>query len=65
MKTGIELALALLVAFALSAQPAEARITSIEFDPTRSQAPSYFPGQSPTFGGLSFGAVGWWRSTNG
>src|SRR2546425_7576196 len=63
MKTRIAFAVA--AAFALSAQLAEARITRIEFDPTRSQAPTYFAGQSPTFGGLSFGSVGQYEKLRG
>jgi hypothetical protein len=63
MKTGIAFAVA--AAFALSAHLAEARITSIEFDPTRSQSPTYFPEQSPTFGGLSFGSVGPYEKLRG
>ena len=58
-------AFAVAAAFALSAQLAEARITRIEFDPTRSQAPTYFAGQSPTFGGLSFGSVGQYEKLRG
>ena len=56
--------LAVAVAVALFAQLAEARITRIEFDPARSQSPSYF-GQSPTFGGLSFGTVGQYEKLRG
>ena len=56
--------LAVAVAVALFAQLAEARIVRIEFDPARSQSPSYF-GQSPTFGGLSFGTVGQYEKLRG
>jgi len=55
MKTRIACAVA--AAFALSAQLAEARITRVEFDPARSQ--------SPTFGGLSFGGVGQYEKLRG
>jgi len=55
MKTRIACAVA--AAFALSAQLAEARITRVEFDPARSQ--------SPTFGGLSFGDVGQYEKLRG
>jgi hypothetical protein len=63
MKTRIALAVA--AAFALSAQLAEARITSVTWDPARSQAPSMFPGQSAAFGGLSFGTVGQYEKLRG
>jgi hypothetical protein len=63
MKTRIALAVA--AAFALSAQLAEARITSVTWDPARSQAPSMFPGQSAAFGGLSFGSVGQYEKLRG
>jgi hypothetical protein len=49
--------IAIAVALALSAQLAEARITRVEFDPARSQ--------SPTFGGLSFGDVGQYEKLRG
>jgi hypothetical protein len=49
--------IAIAVALALSAQLAEARITRVEFDATRSQ--------SPTFGGLSFGDVGQYEKLRG
>ena len=52
------LALAVAAAFGLSAQFAEARITSIVIDCGRSQSPTFCAGQSPTFGGLSFGDAG-------
>jgi len=63
MKTRIALAVA--AACALSAQLAEARITSVTWDPARSQAPSMFPGQSAAFGGLSFGTVGQYEKLRG
>ncbi len=63
MKTRIALAVA--AAFALSAQLAEARITSVTWDPARSQAPSMFPGQSAAFGGSSFGTVGQYEKLRG
>jgi hypothetical protein len=55
MKTQTTLAAA--VALALSAGFADARITRVEFDPARSQ--------SPTFGGLSFGDVGQYEKLRG
>jgi hypothetical protein len=54
MKT---IALAVCAAFTLSASLAEARITSVVWDPARSQ--------SPTFGGLSFGTVGQYEKLRG
>jgi len=63
MKTRIALAVA--AAFSLSAQLAEARITSVTWDPARSQAPSMFPGQSAAFGGASFGSVGQYEKLRG
>ena len=63
MKTRIALAVA--AAFTLSAQLAEARITGVTWDPARSQAPTMFPGQSPAFGGLSFGATGQYEKLRG
>jgi len=58
-------ALAVAAACALSAQLAEARITSVTWDPARSQAPSMFAGQSAAFGGLSFGRVGQYEKLRG
>jgi hypothetical protein len=55
MKTRIAIAVA--AAFALSAQLAEARITGVDWDPARSQ--------SPTFGGLSFGSIGQYEKLRG
>lgn len=49
--------LGLCAAFAFTASLAEARITRIDFDPARSQ--------SPTFGGLSFGAAGQYEKLRG
>lgn len=62
MKT---IALAVSVAFALTASLAEARITSVTWDATRSQAPSMFPGQSAAFGGTFFGTVGQYEKLRG
>src|SRR6266850_407973 len=58
-------ALAVAAACALSAQLAEARVTSVTWDPARSQAPSMFAGQSAAFGGLSFGRVGQYEKLRG
>ena len=63
MKTRIALAVA--AAFALSAELAEARITSVTWDAARSQAPSMFPGQSAAFGASSFGTVGQYEKLRG
>jgi hypothetical protein len=57
VKKASTIALAVCAAFALSAPIAEARITSVVWDPARSQ--------SPTFGGLSFGAVGQYEKLRG
>jgi hypothetical protein len=54
MKT---LAVAVAAAFALAPLAVEARITSVTWDPARSQ--------SPTFGGLSFGLVGQYEKMRG
>lgn len=54
MKT---IALTVSAALVLTASLAEARITRIAFDPARSQ--------SPTFGGLSFGAAGQYEKLRG
>src|SRR5262245_62163478 len=54
-----------LVAALLAAPSAEARITSIVIDCARSQSPTICPGQSPTFGGLSFGSVGQYEKLRG
>jgi hypothetical protein len=51
---GITLASSLVAAL-VAAPAAEARITQIVIDCSRSQSPTFCPGQSPTFGGLSFG----------
>lgn len=59
------IAVAVSATFALAPLAAEARITGVTWDPARSQAPSMFPGQSPTFGGLSFGAVGQYEKLRG
>ena len=59
------LALAVAAAFGLSAQFAEARITSISIDCARSQSPTMCPGQSATFDGTSFGAVGQYEKLRG
>src|SRR2546430_9878342 len=58
-------ALAVAAAFSLSAQLAEARITSVTWDAARSQAPSMFPGQAAAFGGSSFGTVGQYEKLRG
>src|ERR1043166_8041497 len=52
-------------AMLLAAAVAEARITSITVDCTRSQSPSMCPGQSPTFGAMSFGTVGQYEKIRG
>ncbi len=44
---------------------ADARITEIVIDCARSQSPTLCAGQSPTFGGLSFGAVGQYEKLRG
>src|SRR4030095_11886375 len=54
-----------LVAAVFAAPPAEARITKIVIDFAQSQSPTFCPGQSPTFGGLSFGAVGQYEKLRG
>lgn len=55
-----------LFAFGLGlATSTEARITSIVIDCARSQSPTLCPGQSPTFGGLSFGSVGQYEKLRG
>jgi len=59
------IALAITAAFAVAPLIAEARITSVTWDPARSQAPSMFPGQSAAFGGLSFGGVGQYEKLRG
>src|SRR2546426_2435284 len=59
------IALAITAAFAVAPLIAEARITSVTWDPARSQAPSMFPGQSAAFGGLSFGSVGQYEKLRG
>ena len=43
----------------------EARITRIEIDCARSQSPTMCPGQSATFGGVSFGGVGQYEKLRG
>src|SRR5262245_45459308 len=63
MKTTIGAAVA--AALAVSALQAEARITSVTWDPARSQAPSMFPANSYAFGGLSFGGVGQYEKLRG
>src|SRR5262245_21264597 len=57
--------LASLVAALFAVPAAEARITKIAIDCARSQSPTVCPGQSPTFGGLSFGAVGQYEKLRG
>src|SRR5215510_6034555 len=65
-RTRFWIALALSLVAALVAAPAaEARITQIVIDCSRSQSPTFCPGQSPTFGGLSFGAVGQYEKLRG
>jgi Alpha/beta hydrolase domain len=49
----------------LIAPVTQARITSITIDCARSQSPTFCPGQSPTFGGMSFGAVGQYEKLRG
>jgi hypothetical protein len=61
---GITLASSLVAAL-LAAPAAEARITHIVIDCARSQSPTFCPGQSPTFGGLSFGGVGQYEKLRG
>src|SRR5439155_23632402 len=51
------IAFAIVAAFALAPSLAHAKITSVTWDPTRSQ--------SPTFGGLSFGSVGQYEKLRG
>src|SRR5438067_13762505 len=51
------IAFAIVAAFALAPSLAHAKITSVTWDPTRSQ--------SPTFGGLAFGAVGQYEKLRG
>ena len=59
------IAIAVTAAFALAPLFAEARITSVTWDATRSQAPSVFPGQPYTFGGLDFGGTGPYEKLRG
>jgi hypothetical protein len=59
------IALALAAGTLLTAPVAEARITSIVIDCARSQSPTLCAGQLPTFGGLSFGAVGEYEKLRG
>src|SRR5215470_15954793 len=54
-----------LVAALFATPAAEARITRIVIDCARSQSPTFCAGQSPTFGGLSFGAVGQYEKLRG
>jgi hypothetical protein len=61
---GITLASSLVAAL-VAAPAAEARITHIVIDCARSLSPTFCPGQSPTFGGLSFGAVGQYEKLRG
>jgi Alpha/beta hydrolase domain len=61
---GITLASSLVAAL-VAAPAAEARITHIVIDCARSQSPTFCPGQSPTFGGLSFGTVGQYEKLRG
>ena len=63
MKTRIALATA--AALSLGAPFAEARITSVTWIESRSQAPSVFPSNSYAFGGLSFGSVGQYEKLRG
>ena len=49
----------------LAIPAAEAGITSIVIDCARSQSPTFCPGQSATFGGMSFGAVGQYEKLRG
>src|SRR5258705_1723876 len=59
------IAFAVSAALALAPSLVEARIVSVTWDPVRSQSPTVFPGQSPTFGGLSFGTVGQYEKLRG
>ena len=56
---------AVVVLAAGGASYADARITGIVIDCARSQSPTKCPGQSPTFGGLSFGSVGQYQKLRG
>jgi hypothetical protein len=56
---------AMAVLAAAGASYSDARITSITIDCARSQSPTMCPGQSPTFGGVSFGAVGPYEKLRG
>jgi len=58
-------AAAWMVFLALANAPSEARITGIEVDCARSQSPTFCPGQSATFGGTTFGAVGQYEKIRG
>jgi hypothetical protein len=60
------MAAAAVVVVATAASPyADARITKITIDCARSQSPSMCPGQSATFGGVSFGTVGQYEKMRG
>jgi hypothetical protein len=59
------LALAIAAIPMLASGPAQARITSVTWSESRSQAPSVFPGNSYAFGDLSFGAVGQYEKLRG
>lgn len=62
----LAIALATTAGAALAAAlPAEAAITRIAVDCARSQSPTYCPGQSPTFEGRAFGAVGQYEKIRG
>src|SRR5262245_42083207 len=54
-----------LVAALFAVPSAEARITKIVIDCARSQSPSFCPGTTATFGGLSFGSVGQYEKLRG
>src|SRR5262249_12506561 len=59
------IAFAIFAVLAIAPSLVEARIVSVTWDPARSQSPTVFPGQSPTFGGLSFGTVGQYEKLRG
>jgi len=61
----LSIALALAAGTVSTANVAEARITSIVIDCARSQSPTFCAGQSATFGGTSFGAVGQYEKLRG
>ena len=60
-----KIAFAITAAFAVAPLLADARITSVTWDPARSQAPSVFPTNTYAFGGLSFGSIGQYEKLRG